>query len=207
MKRILPFLLVLGILFPIHSAIAVTEAKWSSPEVALGAPKAKVLEILGKPDSVDSGTEMYMVSDSKEIMMTMVEYKDDKVSVMGQIYKPTIALRDLEERLKTQGLTPFSKNEEAVVYFTKMPDSDLEYYITLNPSTEDTTGPGMAKMTKEAFKDAENSEMGEGNASEGSPIQMKKEEKPSEPKSEKAAEPKTETATPVASEPKKEEKK
>ena len=149
------------------SLFAVPTAKWESPEITLGTPKATILKTLGNPDTTDTGTEIYLISDSPELLMGMVEYKNDKVSVYGQIYKPDVTLQRLKEKLKAKGLSPLSENEEATVYFTKMPNSDLEYYIVLSPTNESTTGPGVANMTKEAFTEAEQQEKDEkGNASE-----------------------------------------
>ncbi len=156
-----------------YSAIALTEAKWTAAEVQLSAPKARILELLGKPDSIDTGTEIYLISDSKDLMMGMVEYKDDKVNVLGQIHKPSVTLDSLKEKIKATGITPLTDTPESVVYFTKMPTGDLEYYMVLNPSGDPTLGPSLSKMTKETFTEAGPDEL----ASPTEKTEEKKEEK------------------------------
>jgi hypothetical protein len=153
MKRTMMTVAILGGFLFSAPLQALTEAKWQDAAVKLGAPKTTLTELLGKPDSVDTGTEIYGVSDSKDVMMVMTEYQNDMVCVLAEIYRPAVSVPSLVEKLKGEKLELISEEADGIVFFAGTPETG--HYVVVSPGQSDQVGPTLAKMTPTAFESFE----------------------------------------------------
>jgi hypothetical protein len=153
MKKLFAVALIIGGIWAAAPAAALPEATWKNPLVKLGEAKAKVLELLGTPDSVDSGTDIYAIPDSKDLLMVMAEYRQDVVCVLAEIYKPTVTVKTLVDKLKTEKHELLTDEADGTVFFAG--PQATGHYIVVSPSEGGLVGPTLAKMTPQSFADLE----------------------------------------------------
>jgi hypothetical protein len=149
-KKILAALLMAAFLSS-NPAFAIPEAKCNNPALQLNIPKPKVVKILGKPDVVQDGQNVYLISGSKDLMFCAASYRGNKVATLTRIYQVSVGIDELEKRMEAKGFTPLGKEEGTITYLLNVPNSDVEYYMVLTGPPEKNMGAASVQMTKEFF--------------------------------------------------------
>jgi hypothetical protein len=149
-KRILAALLM-TVFLSSSPAFAIPEAKCNNPALQLNIPKSKVIKLLGKPDVVENGQSVYLISGSRDLMFCAASYRSNKVATLTRIYQVSIGIDELEKRMEAKGFTPLGKEEGTITYLLNVPNSDVEYYMVLTGPPEKNMGAASVQMTKDFF--------------------------------------------------------
>lgn len=162
-------ILVLVIVVPVHAqnipdppppepsvvTPAFTFARFQS--ITLDMSQTEVASMLGKPDGVDGGTELWKITDSPEHMLGMVEYLDGRVSMLALAFKPGVtSVEKLTEIKKKAGAIPVSIDDGRAVFVLQVDGSEKKIYSIIEPSEDETTiGPMEILMNEAQFNLAE----------------------------------------------------
>ncbi len=122
---------------------------WNSGAVKLGSTQEQVVAAIGKPDKINGRTEVYVITDSPEVYVGLLEYSNGRISMYGQLCKPQVSMEMVEAKLMEQGIKRKSADKEGIFYFARIPGTDKDCFIRVTRPENPNSGPRITVRSAE----------------------------------------------------------